>query len=176
MQAMAVVIKLRCPDCAQTFKWPGDQAWPEFCPHCRAPVSQGTDEIAMPFIRSAKTKANDQLYRQMETASEQRAQEAASMLNVPVSDVADLKMTNMRDGMKQGDTAFIPVQNDVTRAMDNPNMAQVQQQAMAYAANTRVGPEVGHANYTQTMITREHARRTQGVWVDTPGGGRRGVD
>lgn len=174
---MPVVIKLRCPDCVQTFKWPGNQPWPDFCPHCRAPVSQGSAEIAMPFIRSAKTKANDQLYRQMEAASEQRAQEAASILNVPASDVSDLKMTNMRDGMKQGDTAIIPVQNDVTRVMDNPNMAQVQQQAMAYAANTRVGPEVGHANYTQTLIAREHARRVSGaVWNDTPGGGRRGVD
>jgi hypothetical protein len=172
-----VVIKLRCPDCGQTFKWPGGQAWPDFCPHCRAPVSKGSDEIAMPFIRSAKTKANDALYRQMEDASEQRAQEAASMLNVPVSDVSDLKITNMRDGMKPGDTAFIPVQNDVSRLMDNPGMVAAQQQALAYAANTRVGPEVGHANYTQNLITREHSRRFGGVtYADTPGGGRRGLD
>ena len=99
------------------------------------------------------------------------------MAGVPVADMADLKITNMRDGMKPGDVAHVPVQNDITRLMEHQNYEEVRAQALSFAANTRVGPEVGHGGHTQTLIQREHQRKFGGqVLADTPGGGRRGVD
>ena len=74
---MAVILKLKCPDCAETFKWPGDQKWPDFCPLCRAQLSTHADEICMPFISSARAKSPDQVYRQMEAGAEVRAQAAS---------------------------------------------------------------------------------------------------
>ena len=60
----------------------------------------------------------DKVYRDMERASEGRAEQAAEMAGVPVSEMSHLKITNMRDNVQVGESAAMPVVNDVTRQMD----------------------------------------------------------
>ena len=67
---MAVILKLKCPDCAETFKWPGDQKWPDFCPLCRSRLTNEVEEICMPFISSARAKSPDQVYRLIESGAD----------------------------------------------------------------------------------------------------------
>lgn len=74
-------------------------------------------EISMPAIRSARTKANDQVYRQMEAASEHRAEKAAEALGVPVSEMSDMKITNLND-RRDAEVAVVPVNNAVTQQME----------------------------------------------------------
>jgi hypothetical protein len=123
---------IRCPVCRQKFPWNPVSGFPEFCPNvsCESRIAhdRDDDDIVMPFFKSAGTKANDDLYRQMEAGSEQRAQMAAAQAGVPVSEMADLKITNLNSTRHEGDIAAPPVVNPVTRQMDairaiNPNAA-----------------------------------------------------
>ena len=155
---MTVILKLKCPDCVETFKWPGDQKWPDFCPLCRAQLSTGSDEVCMPFIRSASTKATDKVYRDMEAGSEVRAQAAADILGVSVSDVSDLKITNLKDN--HSETAHVPVVNDVSKMMDAaPNTTGFQSMGVEYSAGTQAGPLPNAGARFQTQLRKMHAER-----------------
>src|SRR5215469_7270667 len=119
-----VRFQIRCPGCRKAFPWDPAVALPERCPlpDCDyvAPKRENPDGvivIAAPFIGSAKTKATDSCYRQLEESSARRAEMAAEMAGVPVSEMSHLKVTNIRD-TKEGEIAAMPVVNDVTRQMD----------------------------------------------------------
>jgi hypothetical protein len=113
-------VRLRCPECRETFPWDTNKPWPVHCPICRYDVSLPPgDEVVMPFIStSGKTKAADNVYKAMEAGSQVRAEAASEMTGQPVSEFSDLKITNMRDNLKQGEMAIAPVNNSVTQQMD----------------------------------------------------------
>lgn len=95
---MAVI--LRCPECEGKFKWAaGTEEWPKHCPLCGAYVGidRADDDIVLPFIRSARAKSIDQVYRDIEKSSEHRAEQAAQMAGVPVSEMSGLKITDLND-------------------------------------------------------------------------------
>lgn len=155
---MAVIWKLRCPDCSGTFKWPGDQKLPDFCPLCQAPQNvPDDDEICMPFIRSAATGATDKVYRDMERGSEVRAQAASDILGVPTADVADLKITNLRD-THYGEASQVPVNNEVSRLMDKaPDATGFQAMGAQLSSGTQAGPYANRGAKFQTEIRKFHA-------------------
>jgi hypothetical protein len=117
--------RVRCPGCRGAFPWDPAVDLPERCPlpgcdYVEPPKRRDEDGvivISAPFIGSAKTKATDGCYRELEKSSEVRAQMAAEMAGVPVSEMSHLKVTNIRD-TKEGEVAAMPVVNDVTRQMD----------------------------------------------------------
>jgi hypothetical protein len=123
---MAIVA--RCPGCRKTFPWKADLPLPTRCPlpgcgyvsQLKAPETDedGVIVITAPFIGSAKTKATDACYRELETSSAARAEAAAHMAGVPVSEMSHLKVTNLKDNTRPGEVAAMPVVNDVTRQMD----------------------------------------------------------
>jgi hypothetical protein len=162
---MAVILKLKCPDCAETFKWPGEQKWPEFCPHCRAQMTtRGDDEICMPFIGRAQTKATDSVYRRMEAGSEVRAQAAADMLGVSAADVSDLKINNLRD-TRYGEVAHVPVSNDVSKLMDaTPDATGFQSAGVQFSGNVQTGPFPNTGAKFQTELRKFHASEKGAGW------------
>lgn len=117
---MAVILK--CPQCENKYVWKaGNEPPPEFCPNpdCSwEDKRRADDDIVMPFIRSPHMARSDQTYRDIERASEVRAQMAAEAAGVPVSEMSDLKVTNMRDARHPGEVAAIPVTNAVSQQMD----------------------------------------------------------
>lgn len=104
---------LRCPVCRTKFKWDPTAGFPEYCPNeeCSSRIAhdRADDDIVIPFIRHAATSANDQVYRQMEAGSEQRAKMAAEQLGVPVADMSDLKITDLQSTRHEGDIAAPPL-------------------------------------------------------------------
>jgi hypothetical protein len=132
------VIRYRCPECGESFSYPADtpQDAPDRCQVCHAWMS---DEEPTEFVpkapairKSPYVKAVDQIYRQTESQSIDRANEAASLLDdeyrrQPKDEYSDsplmaemqksqlddmksgLKITNMREPteMREGDTAAI---------------------------------------------------------------------
>src|ERR1700734_461028 len=96
--------QIRCPGCRKPFPWDPAIDLPERCPlpGCgyvaakREPEvdADGVIVIAAPFLRSQKTSRTDASYRELETSSEVRAQMAAEMTGVPVSEMSHLKVTN----------------------------------------------------------------------------------
>lgn len=101
---------LRCPACRTKFPWDPIQGFPEYCPNeaCETRIAhdRADDDIVVPFIRTtARTKATDQVYRDMEQGSIQRAQAAAELLGVSEHEVSDLKITDLKPTTRQGDVA-----------------------------------------------------------------------
>lgn len=180
---MTVIWKLRCPDCSGTFKWPGDQKLPDFCPLCRAPQTvSDDDDVCMPFIRSAATGATDKVYRDMERGSEVRAQAASDILGVPTADVSDLKITNLRD-THYGEQSFVPVVNDVTRMMDaTPKATGFQAGGAMLSPDVQAGPLPNSGARMRTQLQKMHAQNfghnlvsdRPGLETEQPGYRRRG--
>jgi hypothetical protein len=132
---------VKCPGCKQKIKWLADDP-PDDCPACgyRLGSDRADDDVVCPNILSFASRCQDGVYKAMERASEERVYQAAEMAGCDASDMKDLKITNLRDNMKQGEIAAMPVVNDVTRHMDrlkamNPN-AQV-----GYGADASAGAE-----------------------------------
>lgn len=120
---MAVKYRLQCPKC--TWKFYALSLYPDCCPRCAYEYEPdpGDNVISMPTIRTAVNNSLDKVYRAEEAASEKRAEQAAEMAGVPVAEMSGLKITNMRDNMREGDIAAVPVQNEVTRQMDRMSAA-----------------------------------------------------
>ena len=101
------------------------------------------DDIVMPFITSSqlseRTRASDNVYKQMEVGSNVRAQMAAEHLGVSASDVADIKITNLRDARNPGEIAAPPVVNEITKTMDKGIGGFQGQNGAEFAAGTKVG-------------------------------------
>jgi hypothetical protein len=116
---METVVKVRvqCPECANKFY---SKTVYGMCPFCGHEAEEPDDTvISLPAIRNATTKATDKVYRDMETASIHRAEEAARVAGVPVAEMSHLKITNLRDNVQNGETYAVPQPvNDVTKQMD----------------------------------------------------------
>ena len=114
---------LKCPECRKTFKWEPSKPDPRHCPRCQADLGEPPDDtvINLPAFLSPKTKASDAVYRQAETASEHRVQQAAALAGCDPSEMSALKITDMRSTKNPGDIAAVPVVNDVTKQMDAIN-------------------------------------------------------
>jgi hypothetical protein len=143
---------------------------PEFCAHCGGRVGNDRedDDVVMPFIRtSAKTQVVDKVYRDMESGSEFRAQEAARMLSVPVSDMSALKITNMNDHQKPGDLAVPRVDNEVSRFMDaHPRISGFNSEAaLAYSGQVMTGPQPNAGARMRTFLQNYHGETTHGTAV-----------
>jgi len=139
---METVVKVRvqCPECANKFY---SKTVYGVCPFCGHEAEEPDDTvIPMPSLRSATTKATDKVYRDMETASIHRAEEAARVAGVPVSEMSHLKITNLRDNVHEGETYAMPVRNAVTDRMDQMRAAGQQAgfvDGSGFAANVNQG-------------------------------------
>lgn len=136
--------KYRCPDCGQAFSWYRDQPPPDYCPRCGSYVGP-TDEPFEPKAPAVHTKARslDGVYRQIEASSEKRAREAADMLGVSVSDVPNIKITNMKDRPHEGEhSAVVPAGNQVERLMAQapPGLVGNTPSGQQFAATVAAGP------------------------------------
>lgn len=115
---------LKCPACETKYRWDaGRETAPEFCPNedCDWKDTRRPDnDVVMPFLRSARTTANDRVYRQMEEGSEKRVHLAAEAAGCSPADMSGLKITNLSD-RKDSEIAAMPVQNTVTQHMEQMN-------------------------------------------------------
>lgn len=138
-------VRLKCPDCRQVFRWETADKWPNHCPMCGSDINndRADDDVVMPFITSSqlseRTRASDNVYKQMEKGAEVRAEMAAAHLGVSASDVSDLKITNLRDARNPGEIAAPPVVNDVSKIMDRGIGGFQGQNGAEFAAGTKVG-------------------------------------
>ena len=162
---------LRCPDCRKSFRYDPLAGHPRFCPLCKADMGEDKDDdvISIPAFLSAKTRSKDQVYRDIETSSQSRAEKAAEMAGVPVSEMSDMKITNLRSTKHEGEVAIAPVVNDVTRQMDminarGGNVGWQGSNAVEYSAAVQTGP---HPNMGAKM--RSALQRANGMVSDRPG-------
>ena len=156
---------LRCPVCRKKFAWedPAKKGFPDNCLLCKAYIGhdRDDDDIVMPFIRtSGKTKATDQVYRDMERGSEVRAQAAADQLGVPVAEMSDLKITDLKPTTHHGDVAAPPLPPHLR------NLGSFgQSQGAEFAASAHTGPEPHAGARARAALQSHHARLTGGAAV-----------
>lgn len=132
---MARKLTLRCQHCGDKFTWRGEE-WPDECPLCHSYVGlEGKPEVAAPHIALRGAKAADGIYRAMENGAEHRANVASEQFGIPKSDLAAMKITNMRDDNKPGEPSVKVDPSPVTAAMAaNPH---------AYGFGGGMGADVG---------------------------------
>ena len=167
---MAVVI--RCPSCKTKFRWLAEtEAYPSNCPQCDFYTGHDRDDsdVVVPNILSFSTRSTDGVYKAMERASEERVYQAAADAGCDASDMAGLKITNMRDNMKQGDIAAMPVNNEVTRQMEAVNarggsfgFGGGPDAGIGYSGQVSQGPYPNSGARTQRIFRQAHAERMSG--------------
>lgn len=157
---MAVIFKFRCPDCGEVFKQPAKPDW-EFCPACGTELISSKGEIVMPALQFGAGKVADKVYRDMENASIERAETAASMFGAPASEFSDMKITNLRDNTKVGEAAAIPANNEISRAIDAaPPQAMQTLNSLGptiFSQGTQNGPYPNQGARWQTNLRKMHA-------------------
>lgn len=158
---------LRCPQCRQKFPWDPQLGMPKLCPMgCGYENEErADDDIVMPFIRSHKMKAADDVYRQMEVGSEVRAQAAAEMTGASVEDMSGLKITDLKSATREGDIAAVPVKNEVTKIMEapaagGPGWGFQGNTGVGFSANVQTGKFANSGAKFQTVLREKHAEAT----------------
>lgn len=161
-----MAFSLRCPDCRGKFAWNPCKGMPKNCVLCGAYVGhdRDDDDIVVPFIRHASTTASDKVYRDMERGSERRAEMAAEMAGVPVSEMSGLKITDLAPTRHEGDVAAPVVHNVITKNMDairarNPNAQVGYSAGLEYSTDVSGGPFPNAGARTQTALRGAHAER-----------------
>lgn len=155
-------MKLRCPDCRETFAWNTKKAWPKFCPECGSDINNDRPDydIPKPFIsRSHKGSTfSDQVYSEMERASEARAEMAGEMAGTSASDMSGLKITNIKSNTREGEAHYIPVNNVVSQAMQAaPQMTGFQgSNGVEYGSAVQTGPHPNAGAHMRTFMQAHH--------------------
>lgn len=116
--------RYQCPSCLHEFPYdhhPSIEAdpCPRYCARCGFD-SQGEFDAAlvMPHIGRQIRNIVDDQHRAMEDGAAFRAEMAREQFGLDQDQANAMKMTNMKDGLREGDTSDMPVSNDITRVMD----------------------------------------------------------
>jgi hypothetical protein len=162
-------VVLRCPKCREKFKYDVADGWPDNCLICKADINnhRDDDDIVIPYFLSEKTRKTDAVARQVMDGSEKRAEMAAAMAGVPVSEMSGLKVTDLND---RNDTvqSMKPVSNDVTRHMAAMNARGMpvgfqRQQAQEAAATAHTGAEPYAGARMRTKLWNTHHAGSAGT-------------
>lgn len=184
---MAKIRTYKCPSCEKTFDFlhhPSDEPAPRYCPKCGYDT-QGADDlidgVTAPHIAKSIGKVADATYRGMEESAQHRIEEAARMTGQSESDFNDMKITNLKDNLREGDTAEIaPPPNEVsTMIAQNPNVFGFQGGApiagmpgnptpAAMAAAAHQGPHAYAGLQAREMVKRHHGSMSGTPTTETP--------
>ncbi len=161
------MIRIRCLLCREAFRWDTNDGWPSHCPECHGYIgSDGNDEVVAPFISKAQNKNPDRVYRDMEAKASFRAQQAAEMMGSSDAEVSHLKMTDMKDNLRQGDMAFSNNLTPQQQAMEQQMTPATQSFGLQASAGTNVGPVPrAGTNFIQNVLKPNHFRRSGGAPV-----------
>lgn len=156
-----MAVRLKCSECRQTFLWDTKDKLPRYCAACGFDMGEprADDDVCMPSIRTMRMKAADKVYRDMERGSEFRAQAAAEMAGVPVSEMSELKITDLKSSKHPGEVAAPPVNNDVSKIIQaQSGVYGYQSRGAQFAAANAAGPPPIDRMKTQNGIKTMHDR------------------
>lgn len=142
--------RYRCNVCARQFDYdhhPSIEADPVPCCCYEDCTSRARPEPALvtPHIGKSIGKNTDEMYRAMEAGSEVRAQVAMEMTGMDSTEVSGMKITDMADGLREGDVAEPSRPNPLTQQIDaNPGGLGFVQQGGAIAQGLEQSFLQGH--------------------------------
>lgn len=163
-------ISFLCPECTTIFKTIQDREDPppRFCPYCgydSEGVEPMAESVAMPHIGKPIRGIVDNQYRDMEQGSIDRANIAMEEFGLDTAAANEMKLTNMKDGLREGDTSYIPVNNEVSRAIDQAPPGQFgfsggAAQGIGYSASVPTGPLPNAGGRTAALLREKHRQFT----------------
>jgi DNA-directed RNA polymerase subunit RPC12/RpoP len=161
---MPIMRSYQCPDCSVIFDYlhmRREDPPPSFCPRCGASTSEVSPEISRFHIATNAGKSGDAVYRALEDSSNYRADMAAQQLGVDPASMSAMRTTDMKDNMREGDTAAVANNNEVSQFMQQHSVGGAQDTGIgaAYAAQTRSGPYAGIGNAMREAVVAQHAGR-----------------
>lgn len=173
MAGTVMAIKLRCPECHKAFAWDTQLPWPSACPFADCQAEMSSDKatapgtVAAPYIRSVKTKATDQVYRDIEQASERRVEQAAEMAGVPTSEMEGLKITDLGSSRHEGEVAARDVHNPVSDFMAaNPQAGGFRgADGVGYSGAVQSGPSPNMGAKMRSLLQQQHGAAIGGAAV-----------
>ena len=120
----------------------------------------------MPHIATGTAKNVDGYYKATEEGADHRAVMAQEMFGMDKADASVMRVTDMKDGMREGDIAAVPVQNSVTQMMQQVNQAQPNtmghtSQGLNWSANTSQGPAPNAGLRAMRDVKNAHRKFTQ---------------
>lgn len=168
---MAVYRHYECPDCLGTFKFlhhPAEEPPPNFCPLCGQNMKAEPIFVpTAPHIARSIGKTSDSIYRQIETASAERAELAAELGGGEAKDYTALKVTNMNDYLRPGDIAAKLPPNPVSQAMAATGQGGFRplggMTGAEFALGTRSGPVPHRGEAMRQLAVGGHAARARAV-------------
>lgn len=163
-------LTFKCPVCEELFKTIQDNQDPppRYCPHCGHDSEAGeamAEGVSMPHIGRPIKGIVDRQYRQMEQGSIDRAQMAQEEFGLDTEAANAMKITDQKDGLREGDTSFVPVNNEVSRALDQAPPGQFgfqggAAQGLGYSASVATGPLPNAGARTAALLRQQHAKFT----------------
>ena len=144
---------------------------PRFCSACGFDT-RGDEEAPLPLavtsppIQKSIKGVVDTMHRQMEGGAQFRADMMAEKFGMDSSETRSMLETDMRDNVREGDTTFISVSNEVTQVMQSaPGLTGFNGAAGSeFSAATGVGPAAGrHGNAARMQLRQQHAAFTAGA-------------
>ena len=160
---MPVLRSYQCPECQGIFEHLHmrrvDEP-PAFCPLCGASTSDVQPEISAPYIGKLIGKSGDQVYRAMEDSSAFRAELAGEQMGVSAADMSAMKITDLKDNTREGETSAASVNNAVSQFMGNTGVGGMQSSEAAanYAAAVSTGPFARAGNAAREGIKARHSQ------------------
>ena len=154
---MPVMRTYECPGCGGRFDhlhMRSTEEPPYFCPLCGTSKRDVHPDLSAPHIRQTIGVVADNVYRQMETASQARAEMAAEMLGESVSEMSAMKMTDMKDSLREGDLSAPRVAANVAGS-GIQSAAAVQ----GHIAAAKAAPDRGGALRMADVVKASHPSR-----------------
>ena len=138
---------------------------PRFCPQCGYDTEDAEPEqaLALPHIGLSIKTTVDTMHRQMEDGAQFRADLASEKYGLDTADANAMKLGDMKDGLRAGDTSDVPVVNDITRVMEAapPGVFGFQgDQGVVYSGSVSQGPYPNMGARTQKAIREAHVSNT----------------
>lgn len=138
---------------------------PRFCPQCGYDTEGEEPDQALttPHISLSIKGVVDNLHRDMEAGAEFRAAMAKDQFGLDTEDTNAMKMGDMRDGLREGDTSDAPVHNQITQLMEQapPGVFGFQGgQGVGYSGPVSEGPFPNMGARTQKAVRAAHVQNT----------------
>lgn len=159
-----------CPDCNGSFKQLIDRSCeqpPRFCALCGFDTQSELQEgVSSPHLAKTIGKATDGMYRAMEEGAQFRADIARENFGLDAEQASALKMTNMKDNLREGDTSDMPVNNPVSQTMEAAPSGMFGFQGgagLGYSGAVSQGPHPNAGAHAQQAVRAQHAKFTTGA-------------
>jgi hypothetical protein len=154
-----------CPSCNGSFRQLIDtkvEQPPRFCALCGFDVQGEMQEgISCPAIGRSIAKSADNVYRAMEQGAEFRAGMARETMGLSEAEANVMKITDMRDNARVGETSEMPVVNPVSQAMAAAPAGAYGFQGAAglgYSSSVAEGPFPNAGAHAQAAVRATHAQ------------------